>query len=136
MATSSTLHFHRGNRRPSLALISLRQGLSPGIIGVMPLLGRESIRALAYVDALTSQGVYPTSEDVNAFIEARSSIWDDNPNLWGVDSVQVTDYLLDARLLRPRVLGVMSREVVESAGRCRSDCGVLPVVIVEVDPAG
>ena len=33
-------------------------------------------------------------------------------------------------------LAVMSRQVVESAEGCGSDCGVVPVLIVEVHPAG
>lgn len=35
-----------------------------------------------------------------------------------------------------RQLNVMSRHVVDSADGCGSDCGVVPVMIVEVQPAG
>ena len=47
----------------------------PGIIDVMPLLGPNALRALAFIEALTSERVHPSSADVNAFVEARTLLW-------------------------------------------------------------
>lgn len=76
-----------------------QKGGNPGIIGVMPLLGPKPLRALAFVEALTSEGVQPSLADVNAFVEARTSLWDYDPMREGL-MVSAVDYLVDARLLR------------------------------------
>ncbi|UPL17332.1 hypothetical protein [Microbacterium aurugineum] len=67
----------------------------------MPLLGPKPLRALAFVEALTSEGVYPSREDVHAFVEARTSMWDFDPMRESM-MVSIVDYLLEARLLRRR----------------------------------
>lgn len=72
-----------------------------GIIGVMPLLGPKALRALAFVDALTAEGVRPSRDDVRAFVEARTSTWDYDPSREGLN-VSTVEYLLDARLLSRR----------------------------------
>lgn len=46
------------------------------------------------------------------------------------------DALADAGFSIRRDLDVMSRQVVEPADGWAPDCGVVPVVIVEVDPVG
>lgn len=63
----------------------------------MKLLGSKPMRALAYVQVLNEQGVRPTAEDVRAFVEARSGMWDYS-HTEGMYR-DVDEYLLDARLL-------------------------------------
>lgn len=62
------------------------------------LLGPKPLRALLFVETLNAQGAQPTKSDVNAFIEARTNLFDFDPYTDGLYP-RTVDYLIDARLL-------------------------------------
>jgi hypothetical protein len=69
------------------------------------LLAPKSLRALLFVATLNDQGVTPSRSDVNAFVEARTNLFDFDPLADGIHP-RIVDYLVDARLLQSSSDGV------------------------------
>ncbi|MFD7869955.1 hypothetical protein ACFV3I_05600 [Microbacterium sp. NPDC059771] len=62
------------------------------------LLGSKALRALSFVETLADQGVRPTLDDVDAFVEAVTN-WATYDPYWDEVRVRTVAYLQDARLL-------------------------------------
>ena len=62
------------------------------------LLGPQALRALSFVETLAAQGVRPTFDDVDAFVEAVTNTAMYDPH-WDEVRVRTVVYLRDARLL-------------------------------------